>query len=218
MKKETYTKYQLECKIRELKSLHETEIKQLENDNNHLKGAVTNLSERLDAVTKERDAKEESNKKKEESNKSGTRQLVDTGWKEFDRQTNCITTGNAVCNTQISSFIRPYSDTKCNGFTFKPGELLEADLKPFKKYDIPDRILGRLDGTDREDDLILYMFFTMKRGSTKVDPFLWVVTTPGPACLKLVEYAVVHEFGTSLVKRWDAKNEILKYITGDKNG
>lgn len=156
--------------------------------------------------------------KKAKFNRTGTRMLVDTGWKEFDRQTNCITTGNAVCNTQISSFIRPYSDTKCNGFTFKPGELLEADLKPFRKYDIPDRILGRLDRTDREDDLILYMFFTTKRGSTKADPFLWVVTTPGPASHRLVEYAVVHEIGTSSIKRWNAKDEIIKYITENENG
>jgi len=63
MKKETYTKYQLECKIREVRDLYKSEIEQLENDNKHLKGAVTSLSERLDAVTKERDAKEESNKK-----------------------------------------------------------------------------------------------------------------------------------------------------------
>ncbi len=156
--------------------------------------------------------------KKAKYNKTGTRMIVDTGWKEFDRQTNCITTGNAVCNTQISSFIRPYSDTECNGFTFKPGELLEADLKPFQKYDIPDRILGRLDGTDRKDDLILYMFFTTKRGSIKVDPFLWAVTTPGPACRVLLEYVVVHEIGTSSIKRWNAAEEIIKYITGDENG
>ena len=29
-------------------------------------------------------------------NKTGTRQLVDTGWKTFDRQTNCISTGNVA--------------------------------------------------------------------------------------------------------------------------
>ena len=55
MKKETYTKYQLECKLREIEDLHKTEIEQLENDNKHLKGAVTSLSERLETVTKERD-------------------------------------------------------------------------------------------------------------------------------------------------------------------
>lgn len=155
--------------------------------------------------------------KKAEFNKRGTKMLIDTGWKKFDRQTNCITTGNAVCNTQISSFIRPYSDTECNGFTFKPGELLEADLKPFRKYNIPERILSSLDRTDREDDRILYMFFTTKLGSTKADPFLWVVTTPGPARRKLVDRHVCLRFGERYTKRMDAATEILKYITDDDN-
>lgn len=67
------TKFELEREVRRLNATIKTlksnngrqaaEIEELENDNKHLKGAVTILSERLEAVTKERDAKEESNKK-----------------------------------------------------------------------------------------------------------------------------------------------------------
>ena len=101
--------------------------------------------------------------KKAEFNKRGTKMLVDTGWKEFDRQTNCITAGNAVCNTQMSTYIRPFSETECNGLVFRPGELMAFDLKPYVKYGIPEAVLSLLEFKGRRDSLILYMFFTTRK-------------------------------------------------------
>lgn len=59
MKKETYTKYQLECKIRELKSMHETEIEQLEKELNELKSILVEKSSECDFLTKDNRAKSE---------------------------------------------------------------------------------------------------------------------------------------------------------------
>lgn len=60
---------------------------------------------------------------------NGMKQIINSGFKTFDKQTNCITTGNALCSTQHSGYIRPYCEVECDGFSFKEGELMEYDLK-----------------------------------------------------------------------------------------
>ena len=150
--------------------------------------------------------------KKAEFNKRGTRQLVDTGWKTFDRQTNCISAGNVIANTQISTYVRPYRETECNGLTFKPGELMTLDLKPYVKYRIPEAILDLLEFKVRKDSLILYMFFTTPKGRIEPEPFLWVLTTKEPHPRLKISRVVCH-LGQRYMKRYDAADEILKYIT-----
>lgn len=149
-------------------------------------------------------------------NKNGTRQLVDTGWKEFDRQTNCITTGNAVCSTQMSTYIRPFSETECNGFAFRPGELLDADLKPYRKYSIPNSILETLEDKGRKNSMILYMFFTIPSRKLEAVPFFWVLTTREPHP-NLIDKHVCLRLGERYTKRMSAATEILKYITEEDN-
>jgi hypothetical protein len=155
--------------------------------------------------------------KKAEFNKRGTRQLVDTGWKAFDRQTNCIAAGNVIANTQLSLYVRPYRETECNGHTFKPGELLEADLKAFR-YRPPDDVMEILRDEGREKSVILYMFSTSEVVGNIVGrymrvPFLWVVTT---ADHRLVKCRSVHRCGAQMCKRYNATREILRYITEEK--
>ena len=67
-------------------------------------------------------------------NKRGTRMLIDTGYKRFDKQTNFISYGNVLSNTQYSFYIRNKFDTECNGSNFETGELRNFDLKYFTKY------------------------------------------------------------------------------------
>lgn len=141
-------------------------------------------------------------------NKTGTRQLVDTGWKTFDRQTNCISTGNVVSNTQFSSFVRPFGETECNGTHFHPGELLDFDMKPFKTYRIPHEVARILYDKGRDRSMILYLFRTFE--GTDPVPFLWVITTKDH---KLYYHEVVYSFGQRYSKRFKAAKEILKYIT-----
>lgn len=155
--------------------------------------------------------------KKAEFNKKGTKQLVDTGWKTFDRQTNYISTGNVIANTQLSSYIRPYRETECNGLTFKPGELLMSDLKAFG-YGPPGDIMDILCHKRRKRSVILYMFSTHEVVGNIVGrrmrvPFLWVVTDRDH---RLIRCFYVHRCGAQMRKRYDAANEILKYITEKK--
>jgi hypothetical protein len=151
--------------------------------------------------------------KEKKFNKTGTKMLVDTGWKTFDRQTNVISTGNVVSNTQFSMYIRPFGETECNGTHFRPGELLDFDMKPFRKYyDVPSEIMRILYDKDRNDSLILYMFRTFE--GTKPVPFLWVITTKHPE-YRLVHREVVYYMHQRYTKRLKAADEILKYITED---
>ena len=156
--------------------------------------------------------------KKAEFNKKGTKQLVDTCWKTFDRQTNCISTGNVVANTQLSLYIRPYQETECNGFTFKPGELMEVDLKSFT-YRPPDNIMDILRDKSREKSVILYMFSTSETvgnivGKRMRVPFFWVITGGNH---RLVRRHIVYRHGAQMWKRQKAADEVLKYITDDDN-
>lgn len=141
-------------------------------------------------------------------NKSGMKQIIDSGWKEFDMQTNCITTGNAYCNTQTSSLIRPFNETECNGHSFSKGHLMNFDLKQFQKFGIPENIREILRNPERGDSVILYMFFVRDKG--RVKPFCWVVTDRN---YKLIDTCLVVGYGQSYMKRLSAKTEILSYIT-----
>lgn len=38
-------------------------------------------------------------------NKSGMKMIIESGFKEFDKQTNLITSGNCISNTQYSNHI-----------------------------------------------------------------------------------------------------------------
>lgn len=141
--------------------------------------------------------------------KNGMKQIINSGWKEFDRQTNCITTGNAYCNTQYSSYIRPYKETECNGFVKPQGELLAWDLQQYRRFRIPEAIGKVLWDKNREKSVILYMFFiTNKEGS--IEPFSWVLTDYDN---NLITYRLAVRWGQSYSKRMLATHEALKYIT-----
>lgn len=56
----------------------------------------------------------------------------------FNRQVDCIGTGNHIGHVQLSGYVRPRTETKCNGFTSEKGHLQEYDLnwllKDFPNY------------------------------------------------------------------------------------
>lgn len=147
--------------------------------------------------------------KKRVWNKTGTRQLIDSGWKEFDRQTNCITRGNAFCSTQYSCCVRPWDEVECNGMTFKLGELMNADLKAFSRLQMPHSIREILTDRNRCDKVWAYVFFTMNK-SKNIEPFGWVVTNYNHS---LLADCVVCGRGRNFKKRWNALNECIAYIT-----
>ena len=141
--------------------------------------------------------------------KDGMKMLIDSGWKEFDRQTNLIDTGNVIANTQYSSFIRPWKETKCNGYTNPEGHLTNYDLKPFRNYWIPEDIEKYLIDHNRQESSILYMFFVRDKEG-HVEPFSFVVTDYHH---RLIMYRVRSYRGQRYMKRLIATKEAIKYIT-----
>lgn len=71
------------------------------------------------------------------------RVLINTGHKTFDSQCDLLMTGNVICNVQRSSYIRPMSQSECNGAIFARGHLFEFDIKAFRP-DLPRWIEDRL--------------------------------------------------------------------------
>ncbi len=61
--------------------------------------------------------------------RDGNHQLFESGHKTFDRQVDCVSTGNVIGHVQLSSHIRPYAETECNGRVWQSGHLRAFDLK-----------------------------------------------------------------------------------------
>ncbi len=141
--------------------------------------------------------------------KDGMKQIINSGWKLFDEQTNCISTGNVIANTQFSLFIRPYSETECNGLENPKGHLMNFDLKPFRRYGIPTRIENLIKSENRDKSVILYMFYvTSKEG--RIEPFCWAVTDYDH---KMIDYQVSLGYKKNHMKRFMAALEAISYIS-----
>lgn len=151
--------------------------------------------------------------KKAEYNSKGTKQIVHTGYKLFDKQTNCITRGCAICNTQYSTYITPWTETKCNNSTFEEGYLLKANLGWFGRHKdrIPKKIMDKIMDKERKEYVILYMFHTYDK-SGSIEPFGWLLTDYHH---KLIADAVTYNYGQSWMKRFNALKEIEEYIIAD---
>lgn len=130
--------------------------------------------------------------------------VVSTGFKKFDAATDCISTGNVFSSTQKSFFIRPFCETRCNGYDFKEGDLMKSDLKYFRH--IADNIERIIYDPLRTESVILYEFFV------KDDVIGHVLTT---ADYHLITYTYYLYPRCNASKRMDAIQEIIKYITCD---
>lgn len=66
-------------------------------------------------------------------NKTGMKQIINTGHKTFDKQTNIIDNhSNMIANTQLAFYIRAYNDVvNPIGETVDKGHLQDFDLKSF---------------------------------------------------------------------------------------
>lgn len=91
--------------------------------------------------------------------------------------------------------------------------MLFFDLAPFKGYHIPPGIKNILFDKNRNDSVILYMFFTLDKDK-HVQPFFWAVTSKDK---KLLESKVVYKEHANYMKRVKAAREILPYICEDKD-
>ena len=94
--------------------------------------------------------------------RSGNKCIVDTGCKTFDRYIDSISTGNVWGRGQYSSYIRPRSETECNGRVNPPGCLQDFDLKPFIERGLPRRMLEYIKGC--KEQVILYNYYHYRGG------------------------------------------------------
>ena len=90
--------------------------------------------------------------------KNGMKMIIHTDFKEFNRQTNCISRGNVIANTMYSNYIRPYDETiNPIGKEVEPGHLQAFDLKYFS---ISNELRDFIE--KQEKQVCLYEFFIYK--------------------------------------------------------
>ena len=89
--------------------------------------------------------------------------IIDTDFKEFNKQTNYIGTGNCIANTQYSSYIRPINETTCNGCNFPANHLQNYDLKGFAINSEMRNILK-----NQTESTILYEFYIHKNKRVEI--------------------------------------------------
>jgi hypothetical protein len=85
----------------------------------------------------------------------------------FNKQTNLITEGNVISNTQYSSLIRAFTQTKCGDWEWMAGHLQNFDLDCFRHFNIP-RVLDEVRVLTEDTDAYLYVFFHASRAGTRV--------------------------------------------------
>ena len=136
----------------------------------------------------------------------GNKMRFDSLPKTFNRQTRCISTGNVIADTQLSYYIRPYTETECNGRTNPPGHLQDFDLKAFDMR-LPTYIIRRVRELTRDRAAILYHFFYYS-GDGRIDVGAVLTTTSDEGNKLLVTWYLGHR-----EKRASALDEAIKYIT-----
>lgn len=137
-------------------------------------------------------------------NKSGMRMIIESGFKEFDKQTNLITSGNCISNTQYSNYIRPYNETKCNGFEKQKGDLFNFDLQHFSISNSLREYIKSLN-----DQVCLYEFRIYRKGIKDVIGWL-IERKNGQITIEVNNYNMGH-----YLKRYKAL-EFCKNIIEEK--
>lgn len=90
--------------------------------------------------------------------RNGNHMLFESECKTFNRQCDCISTGNVWGHVQFSQYIRPTNEVTCNGATFPPGHLRDYDLKPFRLGLFPQVRKAIMKYADKGLQTILYKF------------------------------------------------------------
>lgn len=87
-----------------------------------------------------------------------------------------IMEGNVVGDLQRSNYIRPATETECNGMTKPEGDLRKFDLDTFKSfYTIPQSILTAIESRP-DQTTCLYAFKKPSRSSSSNKTWAWLLT------------------------------------------
>lgn len=89
-------------------------------------------------------------------NKRGSKIIIDTGYKSFDNYIVCIAKGNVLGGGQISNYIRPRTETKCNNENYPMGELREHDLSIFN---LTAQVKKYVESITEDKGCMLYEFY-----------------------------------------------------------
>ncbi len=134
---------------------------------------------------------------------NGNKMLFESEHKTFNRQCKYISTGNQIGDTVLSSYVRPFSEVKCNGITNAKGHLQEYDLN-WILSDLPSGVKNWIREHAKTKGVIAYHFFYMNRKKERVN-IGYVVTDKN--------YKLLTQWHTRGLKAYSALNECIKYIT-----
>ena len=138
---------------------------------------------------------------------NGNKMHFESPHKTFNRQTNCICTGNVVADTQYSNYIRPFTELECNGRVNEPGHLQNWDLtQHFTSSILPGHIRQEVRELTRDQKAILYNFHHWN-GRRRIDDG-WVLTSDSQE-YKLIRVWYINPDWRAV----EAVNEAIKYIT-----
>ena len=96
--------------------------------------------------------------------------VINTGHKTFDRQCAVVSTGNVIAPTQYSFYIRPRTQTECNGFQFPVGHLRDTDMGQLDG--VPSHVRKFVKEQTETEHVILYKFFHYARGERIVHGYV----------------------------------------------
>ena len=128
-----------------------------------------------------------------EWSKNGNKMIIHSDFKEFNKQTNDISNGNIIASTMYGKYIRPYSETKCNGYEFEKGNLFEYDLQYFsisRSYKEYIKMLG-----EQGIKVILYEIFIYRNGEQDILGWLIEDSKTG----KIIDLSVNYTYKTNKI-------------------
>ena len=85
--------------------------------------------------------------------------LFESPHKTFNKQADCINTGNIIGNVEYGAYIRAYNNIECNGKTdYMPGDLQNFDLKSIPHLS-PNHVINKIRELAKNESIIFYAFF-----------------------------------------------------------
>lgn len=133
---------------------------------------------------------------------TGNKMKFNSGFKTFDRQTKVISTGNVIADTQLSFFIRPYTETvNPVGEKVEKGHLQEYDLGMFR--DMPFSVRRNIRDLSMDNEVIVYEFRHYSGENKIVDGY--VVTDS--------DYKLIAKFYLGDANSRKAVDEASKYVS-----
>lgn len=136
--------------------------------------------------------------------KSGNKMIINSDFKEFNKQTNCISQGNVIANTMYGNYIRPWNEEECNGAYFEQGHLFKYDLQFFS---ISSAIKEYIKSLNKM--VVLYEIFIHRNGEKEI--LGWLIEDNG----RIINMFVAQDYRINYNKRFSAL-ETVKNIIEEK--